>query len=259
MGVDFMKKDLIINCSLVKMKIKILGTRGEIKASAPYHIKHSGLLVDNKILFDLGEKDFLKYKPKYIFITHLHPDHAFFVRKGEEFKTEIYAPEKYKDLKIKVLSGKTIVAVNSFSIMAIPTIHSKRVKSCAYLIKKGKQKILYTGDMIWINKKYHKFLKDLDLVITEGSFIRNGGMIRREKKTAEIYGHNGIPDLIKLFKKFTKNILFVHFGSWFYKDIKEARKKLQKLGEESGLKVYIGHDGKRLSARKLRDNILFIL
>ena len=54
------------------MKIKVLGTRGEIKASAPRYFYHSGILVDNKILFDIGEEKFLDYKPKWIFIIQLN-------------------------------------------------------------------------------------------------------------------------------------------------------------------------------------------
>jgi glyoxylase-like metal-dependent hydrolase (beta-lactamase superfamily II) len=64
------------------MKIEILGTRGEIKNLKPYHAKHSGVFIDNDLLFDLGEKEYLKLNPEHIFITHLHPDHAFFARKG---------------------------------------------------------------------------------------------------------------------------------------------------------------------------------
>jgi hypothetical protein len=41
------------------MKIKILGTRGDIKAAKPYHAKHSGVLVDNTLLFDLGKRQYL--------------------------------------------------------------------------------------------------------------------------------------------------------------------------------------------------------
>jgi len=50
---------------------------GEIRKSCPYHSKHPGVLIDEKILLDIGEEEFLKYKPEYVFITHLHPDHAF--------------------------------------------------------------------------------------------------------------------------------------------------------------------------------------
>jgi len=218
-----------------------LGTRGEIEASALYHSRHSGVLIDKKILLDIGEEEFLKYKPKYILITHLHPDHAFFVREPEKrakIRIPIYTP---KDLK-----QKKSVKVDSYKITPIPTIHSKKVKSLAYLIEKSGEKLLYTGDMIWINKKYHKLLKNLDLVITEASFYRKGGLVRRDKKTGKIYGHTGVPNLINLFKKFTSHIVFLHFGSWFYGDIKQARRKLNKLGKENKIKITVAYQGLEL-------------
>jgi len=223
------------------MRIKILGTRGEIEASAPYHFYHSGILLDKKILLDVGEEKFLKYKPKYIFITHLHPDHAFFVREPEKRKNinvPVYTPENLKP--------ETPVKVDSYKITPIPVIHSKKVKSFAYLIEKKNKKIFYTGDIVWIEKKYHHYFKNLDLVITEASFYRKGGMVRKDKKTGKIYGHTGIPNLINLFKKFTSFIVFLHFGNWFYKDIKQARKKLNKLGKENKIKITVAYDGLEL-------------
>lgn len=225
------------------MKIKILGTRGQIKPSKPYHSKHSGILIDNKLLFDVREKEYLKEKPSFIFITHLHPDHAFFVSSDEkiDIKVPIYAPEKNSKAKINLLTKKQ--NFSSYSIKPIPTIHSLKVKSQAYLIENKNKKILYTGDMIWIEKKYHKYLKNLDLVICEGSFLRKGGRTSKDKKTGKLFGHNGIPDFIHLFKPFTNTILFTHFGSWFYDDVKESRKKLQKLAKENGIKIIAGYDG----------------
>lgn len=223
------------------MEIRILGTRGEIKKSCPYHSKHSGVLIDKKILLDIGEEEFLDYKPKYIFITHFHPDHAFFVKQPEKkakIKTPIYAPEDLKQ--------KKSVKVDSYKITPIPTIHSKKVKSLAYVIEKSGKKLLYTGDMIWIKKKYHYLLKNLDLVITEASFYRKGGLVREDKQTREVYGHTGIPNLIDLFKKFTSHILFLHFGSWFYRDIKQARRKLNKLGKENKIKITVAYQGLEL-------------
>ncbi|MCD6177892.1 hypothetical protein J7K03_01360 [bacterium] len=220
------------------MRLKILGTRGEIKASAPYHSKHSGILLDKKILFDIGEEEFLDYNPKYIFITHLHPDHAFFLRKPEKrdkIKVPIYTPENLK--------GKGPVNLGSYKIVSIPTIHSKKVKSVAFLIEKNSKKILYTGDMIWIRKKYHYLFRGLDLVITETSFYRKGGLVRKDKKTGEVYGHTGVQDLVNLFKKFTSNVVFLHFGSWFYKDIKRARKNLARLAKKNKINITIAYDG----------------
>ncbi len=230
------------------MKVKILGTRGEIEASATYHSHHSGVLIDKKILFDLGEPEFLNHKPKAIFFTHLHPDHAYFIRSkydDPQTKAKLYAPEKYdNELSVKIFQKTK--KINSYKISAIPTHHSKKVKSQAYLIQKGKQKILYTGDLIWINKKYHDKLRNLDLVITEASFFRKGGMIRKDKETGEIYGHNGIPDLINLFKKFTNNIALMHYGSWFYKDIKKSRKKIKQLAKDNDINIIIGYDSLKI-------------
>lgn len=228
------------------MKIQILGTRGEIESSVPYHVRHSGILIDDKLMFDLGEQEFLSYNPKCIFITHLHPDHAFFVRDAQPVlntQAIIYAPENYNDLQLHVL--KDAISCSTYKITPIPTEHSIKVKSQAYIIQKGAIKILYTGDLFWIDKKYHKYLKNLDLVITEASFIRKGGVVRRSKGTADRpFGHAGIPDLMRIFSPYTKRILFIHFGSWFYEiGARAARVQLKKLGLKYRLDIIAGYDG----------------
>lgn len=224
------------------MKLILLGTRGEIEESAPYHSKRSGVLVDNKILLDCGQQQFLAYGPKAILITHLHPDHAYFVREHEapETKAPIYAPEDY-DLYANMRITKKPFKIGDYRITPIPTIHSLKVKSNAYLIEHKDKRILYTGDMIWIEKKYQHLLKNLDLVITEASFMRIGGMVRR--KNNKIYGHTGVPNLIKIFKPHTSVMLFVHFGAWFYKDIKKARMEFKRLAQENALEIIVGYDG----------------
>jgi len=227
------------------MKIKILGTRGEIKVSAPKHSNHSGILADGKIMFDVGEKKFLSLDPKYIFITHLHPDHAFFVRNWEKFDRPFYAPEKYELAGNGQVFNKKINIV-SCKITSIPTIHSIKVKSQGYLIEKNQKRILYTGDLIWIDKKYHKLLKDLDLVITEASFYQTGGVVRKSRD-GRIFGHTGVPNLTKLFSGFTKKIIFVHFGSWAYKNMRETRHAISELGKTYGVDAILGYDGLELN------------
>ena len=235
------------------MKVKVLGTRGEIEESSPQHSKHSGILVDN-ILFDIGEEEYLKYDPKIVFITHLHPDHVFFLKEHSEEEVD---PEKYEKVKDLIffspeipkgvveknwfkLPIKKSIDLEEYIITPIPTIHSKKVKSVGYLIQSGKSKVFYSSDMIWIKKKYHNLLLNLDLVITDGSFIKKGGMIRRDKKTGEIYGHSGIPNLYDLFSKLgAKKIVFTHFGSWMMHNPKEGEEKIKKLGEN----VEVANDG----------------
>src|SRR6187551_1185920 len=154
------------------MKITILGTRGEIPDSLPYHSKYTGILVDQDLLIDVGEKDFLKLNPKWILITHFHPDHAYFVRRGKEEAPPagipIYAPEELPGVILIDRETK----IGPFTITPIPTHHSKNVKSYAYVVRKDGFSFLYTGDIVWINKEYHSFIGEVDLVITEASFIR---------------------------------------------------------------------------------------
>ncbi|MFW6110318.1 MAG: MBL fold metallo-hydrolase [Patescibacteria group bacterium] len=233
------------------MKVKILGTRGEIKPSSPYHSRHSGVLINNELLVDLGEKEFLKYSPRWVIISHLHPDHAYFVRKKEnssklDIKAQIYAPERYGNIDLTILEPEQLLKINSYKIRTIPTIHSKTVETFAYTVKHKDSKILYTGDLVWLEKKYHHYLTDLNLVIMEASFLQEGGFVQRDEENT-LWGHTGIPNLIRLFSDFTDKMLILHFGSWFYElGAKEARKELKKLGKKDGVRILVGYDGQVL-------------
>jgi ribonuclease BN (tRNA processing enzyme) len=233
------------------MTIRVLGTRGEIKETAPRHSRHSGLLVDGQLLFDLGEKEFLDARPRRVFITHLHPDHAFFVRNPGPLGVPVYAPETRAGVpEVKLFPGK--MSYRGYLIRAVPTHHSLKVRSTAYLVEKGGRRLFYTGDMFWINKEYHPLLEGIDLVVTEASFLCRGGMIRRGRAAGAAYGHAGVPNLVELFRKFTANILFIHFGSWFYADVRKARRTLAALGKQNGVHVLAGYDGYELDLGDLR-------
>jgi glyoxylase-like metal-dependent hydrolase (beta-lactamase superfamily II) len=233
------------------MRIKVLGTRGEIEESAPRHSRHSGLLVDGLLLFDLGEREFLEAGARRVFITHLHPDHAFFVTRPARLGVPVFAPEKRPGVpEVRVFPGR--MNYRGYSIRAIPTDHSLKVKSMAYLVEKGGRRLLYTGDMFWINKEYRPLLGRIDLVVTEASFLRRGGMIRRDRARGAVYGHAGVPNLIELFRNHTSRILFVHFGSWFYGDIRKSRRTLAALGRENGVVARAGYDGFEFDLGDLR-------
>ena len=224
------------------MQIRILGTRGEIKISKPGYQKHSGILIDNKILLDIGEKEYLQYDPQIIFITHLHPDHAYFVSAREKINMHlpVYGPEKLLNQEIKIINKPLLMG--DYKITPVPVIHSLKVKSQGYVIEKGNKRIFYSGDIVSIDKKFYHQLFNLDVVITEASFIRKGGLVRRDINNHR-YGHAGIPDLVKLFKEFTNRIIFTHFGSWFMKNIEAGKENFKNL-EETHLELELACDGK---------------
>lgn len=217
------------------MRVRFLGTRGHIELTAPGHQLHSGILVDD-VLFDVGEKAFLELKPSAVFITHLHEDHAFFVNDDEAIiGPTLYAPQGWKDRKLRIIRGT--VEVNGMSVTPVPTIHSATLRSCAYLIEKDLVRILYTGDLISIQDRYRERIPELDMVITDGSFIRHGGLVRRDPHNGRPHGHTGIPDLVDLFTPLSRRIVITHFGSWFIKGLPDSAQRIRDLAKGSPVEV----------------------
>jgi len=242
---------------VIKMSLKVLGTRGEIEETSKKHKKHSGILIDD-VLFDLGEPIYLDLHPKAIFLSHLHPDHYF----PEKYKKEknplrehskipIYSIEKPRGAEnwIKLEKGKEY-KVNDLIVIPIPTVHSKKVKTTGFLIKTKGKRILYTSDLLWIKKKWHDKIKDLDVVITDGSsFDRD--LIRRDKETGQPYGHASVKKLVKFFKdKGAKNIIITHYGKWLVEEPKKGYIKIKELTDEK-TKVIPAKDGDEFSLEEL--------
>jgi ribonuclease BN (tRNA processing enzyme) len=229
--------------------ITILGTRGNVESAAPRYSRHSGILVDGLLLLDVGEKEYLKLRPKYVFITHLHPDHAAIEPHDLHKGTEIYAPESSPRLPmIRIISEA--VRVGAYTVTPIPTVHSQRVKSVGYIVEKNGERFLYTSDLVEIKPRFRRLLRGMDLVITEGSFIRSQGLIRKDTKTGLPIGHNGIPDLVRFFTRHTNRIVVTHFGTWFFKNIEQSRRRIESLGD--GVQVIAAYDGMRLTARSAK-------
>ncbi len=226
------------------MRVRVLGTRGHIEPTSPGHDLHSGVLIDN-ILFDLGERSYLDLRPSAAFITHLHEDHAFFINDDEiDIEIPVYAPQDWKGRGLRII--RSTMDVNGMTVTPIPTVHSATLRSCAYLIEKDLARVLYTGDLISIQDRYRERIPELDVVITDGSFIRRGGLVRRDPVTGRPHGHTGIPDLVEFFSPLARKIVFTHFGSWFYKDIPSSVEKIRSLGQSTPVEVAV--DGMELEA-----------
>src|SRR6266571_1263415 len=104
------------------MRLKFLGTRGNILPAAPGYARHSGIVVDARILLDLGEAAYLRYRPRHIFISHLHPDHAAFLRNAVVTDAEIYVPEPTRTLPAARVMTRA-VRCGPYRIVPVPTAH----------------------------------------------------------------------------------------------------------------------------------------
>ena len=223
------------------MKIKILGTRGKIEPKAENHVNHTGFLLDDKILIDVGEEKYMDYRPEGVVFTHFHPDHAFFVPQKQKFdpKIPLFGPEAHELIpNLKVISEK--FEVQGYSFTPIKVIHALKLKSLGYIIQKGQKKLFLTGDVAWIEKGYLAEVPHLDLVITEATFLNKGGRINRKKN--RIFGHTGVPDLIRLLSPLTKRLAFCHYGEWFFEeDPEKSKNKIKSL--DATVTLFPTHDG----------------
>jgi ribonuclease BN (tRNA processing enzyme) len=197
-------------------------------------------LVDGRILLDLGEATYLRYRPEHIFITHLHPDHAAFLRTDLVTDAAIYLPEPTRRLPHARVMSRS-VRLGPYRIVPVPTIHGLAVRSVGYVVERDGRRIFFSSDLVSIERRHHRRLRGLDLVITDGSYLRRGGLVRTDPASGRRFGHAGIPDLIDLFRPFTRHIVITHFGSWFYRDIPASVRRIASLGD--GVRTSAARDG----------------
>src|SRR5712691_7706459 len=80
------------------MKLKFLGTRGEIDTRTRRHRMHTSLLVSHggaRAMIDCGLDwlgKFERLHPSAIVLTHAHPDHAWGLKRGAP--CPVHAPQK---------------------------------------------------------------------------------------------------------------------------------------------------------------------
>ena len=222
------------------MKIKVLGTRGKIEPSAENYKNHTAFLIDNKILVDVGEAHYMEHNPEAVVFTHFHPDHAYFVETKEKFapKIPLFGPEEQDFAPgLQVVDGE--FNIGEYSFRPVPVLHALRLKSLGYIIEKGGKKIFITGDVAWIEKADLEHVGSLDAVFTEATFLRKGGRIHKKKD--RIFGHTGVPDLVRILGPLTDKIIFSHYGNWFFED---PEKSVQQLKAQADDPVIIpAHDG----------------
>lgn len=223
------------------MKVEVLGTRAKIKPTARGYHKHTGFLIDDQILLDVGEESFLSRNPKAIVFTHFHPDHAFFVFEHQIFSPKIphFGPEEH-DLLPQIRVIEKTFEIHGYSFTPVPVIHALSLRSFGYIIEKEGRRIFFTGDVAWIEKAHLENLGPLDIIITEATFLNKGGRINRRGN--QIYGHIGIPDLVRLLGNLAPKIVFTHFGEWFYADVKAGPEKIKAM-EKEGLELIPAFDG----------------
>ncbi len=198
-----------------------LGTKGEIEEKSRRHKYHSSILMikDNfRLMIDFGliHRDNLqKIKPDAVLITHAHPDHYIWTKKGYETDIPVYVTKstinygKFKPENYKIISENKKIKLSPFSILPYKVLHSVRCPAVGFRISFGKNVVIYNPDLVDIINR-DKILKNARYYIGDGSSI-NANLVR--KRNEKIFGHSRITTQVKWCEKAgIKKIIFTHLG-----------------------------------------------
>jgi len=240
------------------MKLKFLGTRGNIEARTRRHGMHSSLTVSyygKEVMIDCGE-DWLEevehLKARAIVVTHAHPDHAWGLKDGAP--CPVYATEesweRMEDFGIQ--DGRGIALrepsdIEGIIFEAFPVDHSTRAPAVGYRVTAGEVTIFYVPDVVWIRDR-EEALSGAKVYIGDGATVTRS-MVRKIEGT--LIGHTPLRTQLTWCQKVgVPRAIFTHCGSEIVEgDERTLGAKIRDLAQERGVEAEIAHDGMELVLR----------
>jgi phosphoribosyl 1,2-cyclic phosphodiesterase len=238
------------------VRLRFLGTRGEIEARTRRHRRHSSLLVGYRghdVIVDCG-LDWLdrlpRLRPAAIVLTHAHPDHAAGLRDGAP--CPVYATaETWSAIDRYPLSERALVeprkplTVLGIEFEAFPVEHSLRAPAVGYRVRAGRAVIFYAPDLVSIVGE-EQALSGLDLYVGDGAAVRRSIVRRRNGRAI---GHASIRAQLEWCASAgIRRAVFTHCGSEIVKsDARTVAAAVRALGSAYGIEVLVAHDGLELS------------
>jgi phosphoribosyl 1,2-cyclic phosphodiesterase len=246
------------------VRLRFLGTRGEIEARTRRHPRHSSLLVGyrrREVMIDCGldwRDRLARLRPDAIVLTHAHPDHAAGLRDGAP--CPVYAPaetwgaiNRYPIADRVVIEPRRPLAVLGIEFEAFPVEHSLRAPAVGYRFNAGRAAVFYTPDLVSIVDE-REALSGLDLYVGDGAAVTRSIVRRRDGRAI---GHASIRVQLEWCAAASvRRALFTHCGSEIVKgDTRTVAAAVRALGSEYGIEALIAQDGLRIalgSSRKVR-------
>ena len=238
------------------MKLKFLGTRGEIEKRTRRHRMHTSLMVSYRgadVMIDCGldwRGKFERLRPDAIVLTHAHPDHAWGLRNGAP--CPVHAPQKSWQTLTRcrvenrhLINERSPTKICSITFEAFPVEHSILAPAVGYRVSAGRVSIFYVPDLVFIHERAEA-LKNVQIYIGDGATVTRS-FIRRRGKT--LIGHLPVrTQLTWCEKEGVPKAIITHCGSEIVTgDERGLSAKLRTIAAERGVEVRIAYDGMKLT------------
>jgi phosphoribosyl 1,2-cyclic phosphodiesterase len=237
------------------MKLRFLGTRGEIEARTRRHRMHSSLLVSYRgdhVMIDCGLDwlgKFERLRPSAILLTHAHPDHAWGLKNGAP--CPVHAPKKtWQSLKNCPVEDRHLIKerlptkICGITFEAFPVEHSLLAPAVGYRVSASRTCIFYGPDLLFIHDRAAA-LKDVQVYIGDGATLARSFVRKRGDK---LIGHATVrTQLGWCAKEGVPRAIVTHCGSEIVTgDERNLAARLRAMGAERGVETRIARDGMEL-------------
>ena len=237
------------------MKLKFLGTRGEIDIKSRLHRMHSSLEVSyrgHRVMIDCGA-DWLgrlhRVRPEAIVLTHAHADHTSGLKNGAPCR--VYGTEqtwcRLQSFPLPdrvVVEPRTPFCIHNIVFEAFPVEHSLRAPAIGYRITTGRTSIFYVPDLVYIYEQ-HEALSDIRMYVGDGASLRRP-IIR--KRDGSLMGHASVRTQLGWCRREgVEKALITHCGSQIVgADSRIINADLRALSVEQGVEARVAFDGLEL-------------
>lgn len=238
------------------MKLRFLGTRGEIEKRTRRHYMHTSLMISYRgadVMIDCGLDwlgKFERLHPDAIVLTHAHPDHAWGLKHGAP--CPVHAPDKTWETLTScrvedrhLIKERIPTKICGITFEAFAVEHSILAPAVGYRVSAGRARIFYVPDLVFIHDRAAA-LKNVQLYIGDGATVTRS-FIRRRGNT--LIGHAPVrTQLTWCEKEGVPRAIITHCGSEIVTgDERKLSVQLRALAAERGMKVCIAYDGMELN------------